>query len=88
MSEMVERVATAIANRRAGRRGAPPVLNVLVLLKSIHGGKLYDEVMDDARTAIEAMREPTVAMQDAGIPGAINLPIRTWHKMIDAALKE
>lgn len=50
----IEAAAAAIANARAARRGAPAVSNVLVLLKTINGGKLYDEVMEDARAALDA----------------------------------
>lgn len=64
--EMVERAAAAIANRRAGRRGMPPVSNVLEMLKAVQGGKLVDEVIDDARAVIASMREPTQAMIAAG----------------------
>lgn len=52
---LVELIAAAIANRRAGRRGAPAVSNVLTLIKSISGGKPYDEVMDDAQAVIAAI---------------------------------
>jgi len=54
---LVELIAAAIANARAGRRGAPAVSNVLTLIKSISGGKLYDEVMDDARAVVAAISE-------------------------------
>jgi len=57
---MVEKAAAAIANARGGRRGAPPVSNVLELLQSLKstprvGNALYDEVMEDARAALEAV---------------------------------
>jgi len=94
MGEMAERVAAAIANRRAGRRGAPAVSNVLDVLKMIKGGKLYDEVMDDARAAIEEMREPTDAMTEQGAPHVCRfegagpyVADDVWRAMIDAALK-
>ncbi len=80
---MVERVARAIANRRGARRGAPEVSNVLVLLKVVSGGKLYDEVMDDARAAIAAMREPTEAMLN--VADHISAE-EIWRAMVDAAL--
>ena len=51
----LETMAAAIANARGGRRGAPPVANVLDILKGIKGGKLYDEVMEDARAMVEAL---------------------------------
>ena len=51
----LETMAAAIANARGGRRGAPPITNVLDILKGIKGGKLYDEVMEDARAMVEAL---------------------------------
>ena len=50
----IEAAAAAIANARAGRRGAPAIENVLEVLQRISGGKLYREVMEDARVALEA----------------------------------
>jgi hypothetical protein len=98
MGEMRERVATAIANRRAGRRGAPAVSNVLEILKAIYGGKLYREVMDDADAVIEAMREPTDAMLVAAefaVPALSSFAERdrspsyvAWCAAIDAALED
>lgn len=42
-----------------------------------------------ARAAIEAMREPTEAMKDAGVSTATPLALRlAWEAMIDAALTE
>ncbi len=40
----------------------------------------------EARAAIEAMREPTDAMEAAG--ERFHFPENTWQAMIDAALKE
>lgn len=42
--------AAAIANERGGRHGLPPIANVLDLLPQ----KLLDEVLEDARAALEA----------------------------------
>lgn len=50
----VEAAAAAIANARGGRRGAPAVNNILELLQRISDGKLYREVMEDARAALKA----------------------------------
>jgi len=51
----VKAAAAAIANVRAGRKGAPPISNVLELLQSSPKLQhLYDEVMEDARAALEA----------------------------------
>lgn len=89
--EMVERVARAInpimadlADMMIGK-GAPRE-NVLELLP-----------LDQARAAIEAMREPTAAMCEAGFPfwgGSYlkhvvrDLIPNLWRAMIDAALNE
>ena len=42
--------AAAIANARAGRRGAPHITNVLDILPP----RLLGEVMEDAKAALEA----------------------------------
>lgn len=47
---VVARAAAAIANARGRRRGAPPVDGILTALPQ----KLFDEVMEDARVALEA----------------------------------
>ena len=46
----IEAAAAAIANERGGRRGMPPISNVLQLLPD----KLRTEVLEDARAALEA----------------------------------
>lgn len=46
----IKSAAAAIANARAGRRGAPPIVNVLDILPE----RLRDEVMEDAEAALEA----------------------------------
>jgi hypothetical protein len=43
--------AAAIANARGGRRGVPQITNILELLPA----KLRDEVMEDARCALQAV---------------------------------
>lgn len=58
-----EIIASAIANARAGRRGVPPVKNVLEMIKPIADGKLYNEVMDDARAVLSALAEDGVILQ-------------------------
>lgn len=58
-----EIIASAIANARAGRRGVPPVKNVLEIIRSISGGKLYNEVMDDAHAVMSALAEDGVILQ-------------------------
>ncbi len=48
--QKVKLAASAIANARAGRRGAPEIENVLSILPE----KLLNEVMEDARAALNA----------------------------------
>ena len=78
MSEMVERVATAI-QRTFKERGA--------LQPSMQEARVM------ARAAIEAMREPTEEMVDAGFPAINNYPAPYnqmkfgYQAMIDAALQ-
>ncbi|MCC6172026.1 MAG: hypothetical protein IT481_08350 [Gammaproteobacteria bacterium] len=52
--EEVEAAAAAIANARGGRRGISAITNVLDLLKLLGDGKLYRDVIEDARVALEA----------------------------------
>lgn len=52
--EQIEVAAAAIANARAGRRGMPPVSNVLEILEMLPG-KLLEEVREDARAALDAV---------------------------------
>jgi len=49
--EQIELAAAAIANARGGRRGMPPVSNVLDMLKSV-SPTLHAEVMEDAEAAL------------------------------------
>jgi hypothetical protein len=53
---MVESVASAIANCRVRRDGFPVVCNVLEMLKVVRDGSLYDDLMEEARVAIDAVR--------------------------------
>lgn len=53
----IRAAAAAIANARGGRRGAPSITNILDVLQGMQvGGRasLYDEVMEDARAALDA----------------------------------
>lgn len=74
MSEMVERVAKAIFKQAIGHE---PV-----------GDEMPPHWLDHARAAIEAMREPTIVMCEAGeTPKALAFgSYSTWQAMIDAAL--
>lgn len=76
MSEMIERIARAMADRDA--MGATPDG------PGIHRSA-WRAYVPMAQVAIEAMREPTQAMIDAGQPGFS--PEMKWGCMIDAALK-
>ena len=51
--EMIEAAAAAIANARGGRRGAPPIRNVLETLEQL-SPKLHAEVLEDAEAALKA----------------------------------
>lgn len=55
--EQVRAAATAIANTRAGRRGAPPIDNILSILENSMPN-LYLEVMEDAEAALKAALNP------------------------------
>ena len=74
MSEIVERMVAAFCAWHHGGRRAP----------------LCREPCEDcpemARVALEAMREPTEAMKDAG--HAATMPTMIWKAMIDAALPD
>lgn len=81
-SEMVEKVAKAIYLKRNGQ-GARP----WSLLTKAH----RTPYLDDARAAIEAMREPTEAMESAGWDSydrndGWSGPQYCWQAMVDAAL--
>jgi len=71
MSDMIERVARAIATEHRGTHNVD---------------KAWDYYRNEAIAAIAAMREPTKEMIDAWIraPGAIKMG---WQAMVDAALE-
>lgn len=50
LAARLREAAAAIANARAGRRGAPAIANVLDILPP----KLFDEVVEDAMAALDA----------------------------------
>ena len=81
MSEMIERVAEALVQRRWE-------------MWSDTSGKIYIEPLELARAAIDAMREPTEAMDLAGTHAESYrslglLKVRhIWRAMFDAALSE
>jgi len=76
-NEMIERVAKAIINRL--KKAAYPTLEIDDCIAS------YDII---AKAAIQAMREPTEEMIDAGAYD-LDMTVKTqYQNMIDAALKE
>lgn len=84
MSEMVERVARASFRSYCER-------NKLEFVFEDMDASEMEFAMLHARACVEAMREPTEAMDEAGDmeahympPGA---PSRVWRQMIDEALK-
>lgn len=62
VAQLREAIAAAIANARGGRRGAPPISNILALLPA----NLREEVLDDADAVIEALRERGLGQALAG----------------------
>lgn len=88
---MTERVARALSeeygippdhiwNRIVEKPGETPV---------VFGQPAWQRFVKDARVAIEAMREPTKAMIEAGWADALAEDAgATWKSMIDAALSE
>ena len=85
MSEMVEKVARAMAEKSKARQPGMHTLNSLPM-----DGK--EDFLEMARAAIEAMRETTpqmrVAVRQAGGPQALAYANAAWPTMIDAALKD
>ena len=84
MTDMIERVAVAMAENDSG-----PMDSALF---AIHWREFGEGYIDSARAAIAAMREPTEKMIDAGSKEQRNIlskPIEgIWTAMIDAALDD
>lgn len=84
---MIEKVAKALYDKEESRSNVlgPPWEGLMELPIQLHYRGL-------ARTAIEAMREPSEAMRDASYageaPGEPNSFDTMWEQAIDAALKE
>jgi hypothetical protein len=60
MTNDIELVAAALANARGMRRGAPPISNILEVLREMQvGGKasIYDDLMDDAHEVVTALQQ-------------------------------
>lgn len=95
MSEMVERVAQALAENRRIRRAAAEHEGCACMGPPEYCQCEQARDLADARSAISAMREPTPGMVEAGDDTAGTLAIThdysaygTWQDMIDAALEE
>lgn len=85
-TEIIERVAEAIHNAHVSRQPRPADwLSWGELIAQGHQGRhCVEDTRALARAAIEAMREPTEAMKDAGYEhGSRGL---VWRAMIDTAL--
>lgn len=82
MSEMVERVARAMAVSR----GFPP--DELLGCGAKNGQAIWRAYEEYARAALEAMREPTEAMKRLFCSARPESPRTVWHEVIDAALGE
>jgi hypothetical protein len=87
-TEMEERVARALCKRRAAIEFTPEEFIIDHLGRRVQYWSLWTE---DARAAIEAIREPTEAMERAGqeeeLSGTEDVKA-IYRAMIDAALKE
>lgn len=71
----VRGAAAALANARAGRRGAPPVSNILDVLQQMQvGGKasIYDDLMEDARAALAGAAEAIEAEHREAVEAGIH----------------
>lgn len=84
MSDMVERVARAMVTRVARDAGLAPVT-----LK-LHEDHYWHEWEDDARAAVEALRDHAPVLRDeAGVIHELRgAPEDIWRLLIDAALAD
>jgi hypothetical protein len=92
MSEKVESVARALCARHSDNETDA---DQWVIDLDNHPVRYWTNWKEDARAAIEAMREPTIEMADAPNIHANLIPqtsppmwARAWQIMIDAALKD
>jgi hypothetical protein len=96
MSEMVERVARAIASGNGDDYDAIPASKAeWVEKRGEFGGRFRDfnqprrnDYVDMARAAIAAMREPTSKMICAALDSTDRAYSGWWREMIDAALRD
>jgi hypothetical protein len=79
---MIEKVARALAKVYARGTGDDEVA------ANRYADSFWRKFKDDARAAIEAMREPTDAMLGAGEGETHDDPAPVWAAMIDRALSE
>lgn len=95
MSEMIERVARALAERHGDNwDDIPDHKGHWVKERGYFGGRFRDvnerfrcDYLDEAEAAIEAIREPTDAMLNAAMWQKGQQPYAdVWRAMIDAAL--
>lgn len=73
--DMVERVGRAMVRAGVGE-----------LMWDSWDAEMQEVFLRQARAAIEAMREPDQAMQDAGYVVTVDDAVEVWETMIDAAL--
>lgn len=87
-NEMIERVAKALCKKRILRNAVieKRTLDDNFINLAIEVG--YPNFMIDAKTAIEAMKEPTCEMLDAGAYDFDMTLERQYKQMIEAALKD
>jgi hypothetical protein len=78
MSEMVDRVAKVLSIAAGNHPEACSNDGEEIPMWTLY--------VDDARAAIEAMREPTEDMTKAAWDDGIDQPLQAWHAMINAAL--
>lgn len=89
--DMVEKVARALCVKHYSERFQKPVTDDHVAINVDANYRLF---LDEARVAIEAMREPTDGMADQGDRecgeyGCSEMRMKyIWRSMIDAALAE
>ncbi len=92
MNEIVDRIAKVLCERAVAENDPQSDFNMLSWSALSEEGK--DEWRSDARAVIEAMREPTNSMMEAGsfampIVEGYSMPDdekNVWQAMIDAAL--
>ena len=77
MSDMIERIAVAIAESRFPNIGWDHMERWV-----------QNDAMHEARVVIKAMREPTLRMVDSGVKMQMEGVDNIWRVMIDGALDD